>query len=352
MTALSPLAHALSVHVTQASRQKIEIEDLYRAAVTFDRSLATAPSARDEIRSAIDELVAAGQVTLPSGARHFDTRDTPPAPKWVRRTPRERVAREPKTPRVWPPALESAGRLASREDEILLLESVAAFLRDGGSNRPSVPLRERSLELFGDEKRIDRLLSTRLFTSGALTLDLLRCHSVPIPFVSQWVPGAHDPKGTALLIAENHHTYASLLEITRSHAATGGPARHVGYGTGGQFPSAVLSVPLLSPKPERIVYFGDVDLKGLQIPTAASSAATQAGLPVVVPAFPLYELLFELGRVRETAPIYAGTAAAAAAWLGPLSDRACDLLARGRRLPQEAVGFELLTNSPSVLARV
>src|SRR5437899_12470544 len=103
----------------------------------------------------------------------------------------------------------------------------------------------------------------RLFTSGALTMELLRCHLVPIPFVSQWVPGSPDPQGTALLIAENHHTYASLLEVSRQYAAEGGPGRHVGYGTGSQFPSAVLTVPLLVPKPERVVYFGDVDLKGL-----------------------------------------------------------------------------------------
>ncbi|WP_306372020.1 Wadjet anti-phage system protein JetD domain-containing protein [Nocardia sp. CC216A] len=346
------MARALADHMARASRQKVDIEELYSAAVAFDRSLATVPTARDEIRSALDELAAAGLVVLPSGAKHFDARDTPALPKWVRRPPRERVVRETKARRIWPAALEAAGRIATRDDEIRVLELVTAFLRDGGADRPSVPQRERSLELFGDEKRIDGLLSTRLFRSGALTLELLRCHSVPIPFVSQWVSGTRDPQGTALLIAENHHTYASLLEVTRVHAAAGGPARHVGYGTGGQFPSAVLSVSLLSPKPDRILYFGDIDLKGLQIPTAAHIAATRAGLPAVAPALPLYELLFEFRCTRPTAPIAAATAAEVAAWLGPLSVRARDLLVGGLRLPQEAVGYELLTAHPSVLSRV
>lgn len=340
---VSALASALAVHVAGLPRQKILIEELYTAAVAFDRSLATVPTARQEIYSALDELVAAGLVVLPRSAQYFDTRDAPALPKWVRRPPREPVVREARARRIWPAVLEAAGEIATRDDEIEVLEVVTSFLREGGSGRPSVPHRERSLELFDDEKRIDRLLSTRLFRSGALTLDLLRCHTVPIPFVSQWVSGAHDPRGTALLIAENHHTYVSLLEVTRAHAAVGGSARHVGYGTGGQFPSAVLSVPLLTPRPDRILYFGDVDMKGLQIPIAADTAATCAGLPSVAPALPLYELLFDLGRTRPGAPITRPVATEVAAWLGSLSARACDLMVGGQRLPQEAVGYELLT---------
>lgn len=349
---LTALAQHLADTVAVAPKQKIEVETLYVASVSFDRSLATTPTARGEIRAALDELVTAGLVLFPSTARYFDTRDTPPLPMWVRRPPRERVDRQTRPPRVWPTALEAAGRIASRSDELSLLDRVATFLRDGGETRSSVPTRERSLELFGDEKRLDGLAATRLFTSGALTLDLLRCHSVPIPFVSQWVPGVSDPLGTALLIAENHHTYASLLEVTRHNAAVGGAGRHVGYGTGNQFPSAVLSVPLLSPQPDRIVYFGDVDLKGLQIPATASTAATRAGLPAIVPAFPLYELLFEVGQELSAARVSADAGAEAAAWLGVLAEQACDLLVGGARLPQEAVGYELLMRRGEALDRV
>lgn len=349
---LSALARHLADHVVTRPTQRIELEALYGAAVAFDRSLATAPTARSEIRDALNELVAAELVVLPSSPRHFDTRDVPPLPLWVRRPPRERVIRETRDVRVWPTALEAAGRIATRQDEIGLLETVAAFLRDGGASRPTVPMRERSLELFGDEKRLDRLTATRLFTSGALTLELLRCRSVPIPFVSQWVPGVPDPRGTALLIAENHHTYTSLLETTRHSAAAGGPGRHVGYGTGGQFPSAVLSVPLLVPRPDRIVYFGDVDLKGLQIPAAANASANQAGLPAVVPAVPLYGLLFDTHHRRPAKRVPAAAATEAAAWLGPLAERACDALTSGFRLPQEAVGYELLMSRQDVLDQI
>jgi hypothetical protein len=345
----SALGQRLAEHIAAAPTQRVEFAALYEAAVAFDRSLATAPSARGEIRAALDELVAAGLVTLPRALRHFDGRDEPPLPLWVRRPSREPAVRVTRNARVWPAALEAAGRIATRDDEIGLLKAIAGFLRDGGESRPTVPMRERSLELFGDEKRLDRLAATRLFTSGALTLALLRCHSVPIPFVSQWVPGVPDPRGTALLIAENHHTYASLLEVTRHSATLGGPGRHIGYGTGGQFPSAVLSVPLLVPAPRRIVYFGDVDLKGLQIPAAANANARHAGLPDVVAAIPMYELLFEAQRRCPASPVSASVAAEAAAWLGPLAGQACEALVGGFRFSQEAVGYELLMKRRDML---
>ncbi|TCC51517.1 hypothetical protein E0H73_41100 [Kribbella pittospori] len=346
---LTALAQHLAEHVSNAATQRVEVKVLYGAAVAFDRRLATVPTARTEIGEALDELVRAGIVMLPSSPKYFDRRETPPLPMWVRRPPRERQARARREVRVWPAVLEEAGRLASRDDEYAVLEIVAAFLRGGGAEHPSVPARERSLELFGDEKRLDGLAMTRLFTSGALTLELLRCHAVPIPFVSQWVPGRADPRGTALLIAENHHTYTSLLEVIRECAGQGGPGRHVGYGTGSQFPSAVLTVPLLEPRPERIVYFGDIDLKGLQIPAAADLNARGAGLPEVAPALPLYELLFQHAHRRPADRVAPDLAGRASQWLGHLAEHASAALTIGYRLPQEAVGYELLSSHLGIL---
>ncbi|TDD60001.1 hypothetical protein E1263_12960 [Kribbella antibiotica] len=348
----SALAQRLADGVAASSTQQVSLDVLYDAAVAFDRSLASAPTARAEIRGALDELVAAGLLTFPVSPAHFDVREVPRLPLWVRRPPRGRTGREGLSMRVWPAALEAAGQIATQTSDLDVLEAVSAFLRSGGAQRPSVPARERSLQLFGDEKRLDSLTRTRLFTSGALTLDLLRCHPVPIPFVSQWVEGQPDPRGVALLIAENHHTYTSLLEITRSQAAQGGPQRHVGYGTGSQFPSAVLTVPLLKPRPKRIVYFGDVDLKGLQIPASADRTAQQANLPPVTPAWPLYELLFDVAPRRSTTEIPADSAADAARWLGPLASSARELLITGLRLPQEAVGHERLTDHPNALLNI
>jgi hypothetical protein len=52
---------------------------------------------------------------------------------------------------------------------------VNQLLQTGGADRPVVPVRERSLELFGDE--LGALLGGALFRGDRrLTLELLRCY--------------------------------------------------------------------------------------------------------------------------------------------------------------------------------
>jgi hypothetical protein len=111
----------------------------------------------------------------------------------------------------------------------------------------------------------------------------------------------------------------------------------------------VTSLTLLRPTPTRIRYFGDLDLRGLEIPARAAAAAVAAGLPSVLPAAALYEALFTHGRPAETAPVTATAAATAAAWLGALAGPATALLAEGRRMAQEAIGLELLLQHPEWL---
>ncbi len=124
-----------------------------------------------------------------------------------------------------------------------------------------VPMRERSLELFGDEKRLEALLGGQLLWEGRLTLRLLRCRRVHPPFVWRQV-GA----GPWALVAENHDTFYSL---GRTLPADG----HVGvliYGSGVHFQTSVTFLSHLAEPPSRLLYFGDLDAGGLRVPAAAS----------------------------------------------------------------------------------
>ena len=162
-------------------------------------------------------------------------------------------------------------RARTAPTEFDILACVDAFLRDSGSNRPLVPHRERSLEVFGNEKRLDALMRTRLFTSGALTLDLLRCFQVPLPLTAQYVgqPGSNPQ----LLIVENHATYASVLTAARERIAEGAAGFGVGYGAGNQLPKAIGGAAQMDPPPAAIWYFGDLDVEGLRIAADAAAAA-------------------------------------------------------------------------------
>jgi len=188
---------------------------------------------------------------------------------------------------VWPHALEEAGRLATREDEYMVLERIAAWLRD--DPRPvEVPVQERSLELFGDEKALDRYAKTRLFTSGALSLELLACYQPPLPFASQHIPGRGR---TALLVVENLATYTSFITALRRLPERERPDLHIAWGHGREFNRSVRSVPLLVPAPARLYYFGDLDVAGIDTAVKAAAESAILGLPPLLPALGCYAFL-------------------------------------------------------------
>jgi hypothetical protein len=350
---LSPLAARLALQVAAARNKRVLVAELFTAAQEHDLSLVGDPAARARFRQALDELAGASVVTLPSPASRagWDAMVEPPLPVQVTRVDREAagLAVRP-VPRVWPSALEAAGRIANRPDEHALLERVARWLRDNPAP-VRVPVGERSAELFDDEKALGRYRKTRLFTSGALTLNLLACYDPPLPFASQHVPG-NGP--VTLLVAENLATYTSFLTAARTLDVTTRPNLHVAWGIGGSFEQSVLSIPLLDPLPRYVRYFGDLDLAGLGIAARATRQAAEAGLPPVLPAIACYRFLLNGPRHwrrpddsnRVGQPDYGD----ACAWLPPeLRPRARELLASGEKVAQEHLGLQALLGDPTLI---
>ena len=350
---LSPLAARLARQVAAARNKRILVAELFTAAQEHDLSLVGDPAARARFRQALDELAGASLVALPSAASRsgWDTIVEPPLPVRVTRVDREAAGPAVRpAPRVWPSALEAAGRIASRLDEHVLLERVADWLRDNPAP-VRVPAEERSAELFDDEKALDRYRKTRLFTSGALTLDLLACYDPPLPFASQHVPG-NGP--VTLLVAENLATYTSFLTAARTLDVTTRPNLHVAWGIGGSFEQSVLSISLLDPLPRYVRYFGDLDLAGLGIAARATRQAAEAGLLPVLPAIACYRFLLNGPRHwrrpddsnRVGQPDYGD----ACAWLPPeLRPRARELLASGEKVAQEHLGLQALLGDPTLI---
>src|SRR5438105_1999563 len=82
-----------------------------------------------------------------------------------------------------------------------------ASLRDQGTEATIVPTGERSLDLFGDEKRLDVLRrNRRLFAPGRLSLEMLRARLFAPPFAYRRIG-----QGGVALVLENVATYHSAL---------------------------------------------------------------------------------------------------------------------------------------------
>jgi hypothetical protein len=337
---LSPLAAAVAEHLDGWRRSRLPLDELVRIVCDIEPSLAVSVERRPTIADVIDELAAAELVELPAKGS-WDRAAQPPLPKFVR------LRRAPSAPAkvdghtiAWHPDLHWAAGLRLSREQLEVLLAVQRFVRDGGADRV-VPIRERSIQLLGDEKRLETLLRGPLFAPGRLTLEALSCRVVRPPFVFRQLSDA-----PTLLVVENHTTYDTLLGhlISDGDLTYCGEVGVIAYGAGRQFEAAVSYVAELPVPVERILYFGDVDDPGLEIPASASRRAVELGLPAVAPAAGLYRLLAQVGRPAPwERAVSRSRAQRLAAWLpDDLGAGAAQLLVGGQRLAQEAVGVDVL----------
>jgi len=342
----TPLARRFAAALADAApgRARIRIEAYVAAFLVAEPALATSPDRRARLAAAIEELREAGAVRVSRGVDHSES---PPLPRFIVRLDRGADAPVGREAAVyaWRPELAWAARLPLRRSEFNALRAIQAFLRDQSTEEPIVPTGERSLELFGDEKRLDVLRrNRRLFAPGRLSLEMLRTRLFSPPFAYRRV-GA----GVLALVLENVATYHSVLATVPAD----GPVGLVIFGAGVNFSASVCYLAELATEgPASLIreirYFGDLDRRGLEIPITADAAARGAGLPPVRPAVGLWARLLRAGQRGAHPPVDAPTAERLTAWL-PLSLRASarEVLVSGARLAQEAVGTKLLASDPT-----
>lgn len=220
-------------------------------------------------------------------------------------------------------------------DDLLALNQ---FLAADGRSRPLVPIKERSLQLFGDEKRLDALLVTAPFRNGTLSPETLRCYLVPEPL--GWRRGTL-PQGP-IIVLENLATWDTYVRWdTHSPQFSA-----IVYGKGLVFADAVTRLndifAELDGLPRPVLYFGDLDPAGLDIPRRASLRAVASGLPPVQPHTWSYQQLLALDSTHSTPHESLPVSEESLQWLGDLAEPARPLLARGHRLAQEHLGWDFL----------
>lgn len=222
------------------------------------------------------------------------------------------------------------------------LRQLNDFLQSCSGERAMVPIKERSLQLFGDEKRLDVLAGSALFCDGRLTLAQLRCEVVAEPLA--WKRGPAAASAQPIIVLENTatwHSYDRWNQTTAQFSA-------VIYGGGNRFVDGVCFLAEIFRElggARRVFYFGDLDAAGLQIPHRANGRARKLGLPPVEPHLWSYRQLFILGNSRELASERESSPSSFCDWLGELADAARQLFASNHRLAQEHVGWEFLRST-------
>lgn len=314
-------------------RRRVYLRDLWRLLDQADPASRTSASRRSLLSGVLAELAEAELVAFPASAS-WDRTEQPPLPRFVTLPadePPPTAARD-----VWHPTLAWAAEATLTASQRGILATVNRWLHQ---HRGEVvaPVRERSLDIFGNEKALDRLQRTALFGPGRLSLEMLHARrAVPRLTTERVGPGA------TLLVVENSDTFDTMVRVLANQP---GGVGLVGWGAGGGFEASVLSIAALTGRVRQVCYFGDLDRRGLEIPANASRLAVAEGLPAVHPAAGLYRLLIETGTPHPGQPaLSAGQAEAVTQWLPPdLRTPTAGLLRSGVRLAQEAVGVEFLS---------
>ena len=224
------------------------------------------------------------------------------------------------------------------------LRQLNGFLKNPAGTREVVPIKERSLQIFGDEKRLDSLLNTSIFRPERLDLKKdFGCEVVgePLP----WKRGPREAGHHPVIVLENAATWHSYCRWNRDQKLFSA----VIYGCGNRFVDGVLYLEDVFAElggPRGVNYFGDLDPQGLWIPQEASRRAQAAGWPAIEAHEWSYRQLLTLGAGRGQP--WEGDAASSTLcdWLGECADPVRRLFNTGERLAQEHVGWEFLQGKP------
>jgi hypothetical protein len=318
------------------TNMRVPLEQLQRHFYEVFPEVQASPDRGARLLEALRNLEASGHVALPAKGS-WETLGAPPLPKWVAVSPA--LANIPErrdfSTVAWAPELDFWTDLTT--SQLTALEHINDFLlRRRGSLR-LVPIKERSLEIFGDEKRLDALCGSKdSIFAGRLPLATLGCFRAaqPLPYRQA------DTPGRPVLVLENHNSFWSFGEW--NHDAKRYAAVVYGSGEGFIKTGAALGQVLREVEAVGALYLGDLDPKGVCIPTDfnAKCAPNEQKLE---PALDLYRWLLRNGRKRDKDECVKADGALARTWLGDsLGGELESLWRSGCWIPQEALGYEQL----------
>jgi hypothetical protein len=204
---LSARAQRMADSLAAWPRRRVQLAELWELLDQVDPSSRMDVRRRRILAELITELAAADAAELPA-ARSYDRSEIPALPRFLT-LPCDNPAPELHKAVVWHPSLAWVPQGGLTRSQIRTVAQVNQWLH-GSRDHLKVPSRERSLEVFGDEKALDRLVGTALFGPGRLSLELLQCRRVA-PRLNCESAG----DGDLLLVVENSDTFDSLLTVLR-----------------------------------------------------------------------------------------------------------------------------------------
>ncbi len=304
---------------------------------------AQAPDVRSRVLAALRELETKGLLELPK--RGWDHSGHPALPGTVRLKTAPKAAG---TGRIdaWIPELSFAAT-AANPSRLEILRRINTFLiRRRGAPLAMVPVAERSLDIFGDEKRLQGLVDAdgTLF-EGRLPLEALGAYPVKPPLIHASSIAA--PAGSPILIVENLATFESF----RQWNLKAGAYSSIVLGNGNSLSQGHESLDDLASElgARSLFYFGDLDPPGLDILRRVNRTRSESSAVPLQPHIPLYTWLLNhgIGRPGKTKALLKHRRFVEEVFEPDTAAKILDLWASGNFVPQENYGTEQLLSDAS-----
>lgn len=201
------------------------------------------------------------------------------------------------------PLLQSNGCLQSKPEEYkkyrFLLQKLDRYLFCRSENTISISRKERSFEIFDEEKALDDKTFCALLEHIGITADTLTFYDTPECCFNDYIPNrkAH----MTLLICENKDIWFNIRRIMFENNATNIFDIHIDgvvYGCGNKVSGmgALTTYTEFIGSEVKYLYWGDIDRAGLNIYLSAVRANPNIDIKLFVPA---YEEMLRLAQTRN-----------------------------------------------------
>lgn len=330
--------------LVEPRRRIVRLESVWSAFLNSYEDLPSGPVRRRWLAAVLEELSQNGEIELPvRHGRRWDRTSAIPLPTAITLLAlnRDVASRDDWRNFPWHPRLHWVFELRSlKQDQVEFLKRVHAGLVAGWFEQPEC-FKYRSLQLTGDEKRLEELHRGILFGLGRLTLAMLGCEPEALPLANERF--STDP---TLLVFENAAPYMLACRVMANceRPAFG----RLAYGAGKQVLKAVRFLPMVEPPILEIQYVGDLDAEGMMI--ASEFQRMSKAIPVR-PAGGFHAAMLA-SAVQLDSPGGWRTkderqnicAVAGLDFLASeIRDQVSAMLLSGRRIPEEALSFATMT---------
>ena len=324
-------------------RVKISLDKILKAfAEAFPQDYYSEGNQMEKLMKVLNNLARANRIQLPVGETHWDDSSVPSVPKWIkisRMSSQKERALWKKYP--WHPQMIWASELKNIQESSFesLKQLNQFFVNLGGGSVGLMTIKERSLQIFGDEKKLDSL-TTRSWFQDHVSLEDLGCYRTIEPFASKTFPKA---KATRTIIIENRDTFDSFCKV--NERINSPFYKYIIYGCGDKIEGRIRWVNEFDPEIRVIEYFGDLDHNGLAIPHRINQIFKDNNDPHRIKmAKVFYYRLVELAR--EQRPLFDNLPSSGKIhnylfFLLPEDQKFVNfLLQQGQRIAQELLNYE------------